>query len=698
MVAGGPGSAFGFMGADPNAASGPMKGIPGSAIPFDPSTAFKVDDAQDGSGSYAAQYAVQLANDPGYAAEEGSAEASGFNFLNKSGSLPIVGGSAAEARHHGDGTISGSDPGTPGGSGFSFLKPVDGALIPGAQAERGANPGGEAGDSAGGQGFSFVNSTAAADYTPEPEEDLGAKVAEEAGHRRQVLQQLLVQVKNHGEALGVLTGTVRGMLWDIQSSHKEAVRQIQQATQQTILGLQQREQDLLLQTNKAHAEKVMQLTNQAESLEAPLMQMRSGVGMWENAVCNSTHQDLLNMADEMQIQLEEMIKFEWDPNPKCDSILRFIPCPKGSLEVGQVETEEKKEPEPPPPPPAVIQETFVQQEADALGDSPPPLMAEPAASIKETVGGREEGELASDETETAPPVGALQRGESAFNLGGIGGGAFNLGGITGGADDRVPEAEPEADIDDLLSGGSVCAVGGSDSLLVMQPRGMEGGGLDLRAGGEGGGAMAVPPVAGAPASTDELMDLFDDIPQRHPTEIPKKGTAKAEKKEKEKKTKEKKSKDKKGRKSPPPGEPPAMMPAPPVGGGGGLGGHHFLRSTLSLKNPSAQFEHVWTSAQLSHKASGKLRSKMTEDGVNSLMSQNRLVTIAGGAVNGIVKGYYMGEIERLPGTGVNPAMVMLEVVMDPGALRLEATLKVSEPTTLPAFKEFMGGILEPLLT
>ena len=82
LVAGGPGSAFSFVhAADPNDAA------TNSEQSFDPTTAFKVDDAQDGSGSYAAQYAEQLANDPGYQVEpppEASGVASGFGFLNKS--------------------------------------------------------------------------------------------------------------------------------------------------------------------------------------------------------------------------------------------------------------------------------------------------------------------------------------------------------------------------------------------------------------------------------------------------------------------------------------------------------------------------------------------------------------------------------------------------------------------------------------
>ena len=375
------------------------------------------------------------------------------------------------------------------------------------------------------------------------------------------------------------------------------------------------------------------------------MQMRSGVGMWENAVCNSSHQDLLNMADEMQVQLQEMIKYEWDPNPACDAVLCFVPGE--GLEIGKVQVEQEKKPEPAPPP---APEPREQEPPQSPQDPTDPAATELVAAVEEGA------------SPPPPPLG--------------GGGAFNLAGIGGAssAPEPAPCVEAEPEIEDLLSGAVDAATVGADNLLML---GTVDGGDVLSSGPAGDSTVAAaPPVV---ASTDELMDLFDVA------DLPKKVAAKEKK---EKKSKEKKSKDKKGRRSPPPDE--AAKSPLPQGGPGGFA----LRQALSVKNAAAQFENIWTTAQLSHKASGRLNTKMTDASLNALMAQHMLVTIAGGAVNGIVKGYYMGEVDR-PGA---PAMVMLEVVMDPGALRLEATLKVSEPTTLPAFKEYMGRILEPLLS
>jgi len=115
-----------------------------------------------------------------------------------------------------------------------------------------------------------------------------------------------------------------------------------------------------------------------------------------------------------------------------------------------------------------------------------------------------------------------------------------------------------------------------------------------------------------------------------------------------------------------------------------------LRSTLSIKNAAGQFEALWTSSHLSGQISGKLKATIGERDLSALMNQSSLITIAGGSVNGIVKGYYMGEVSVESGSGT---AVMVEVVMDPGALVLEATLKTEEPTLLPMFKSHIAGVL-----
>ena len=147
----------------------------GQEAAFDPRTAFRVEETGDPSGGYAAQFAEQLAKDPGYPGHEGGhppgggeGGASGFGFINSAGAVAAETGQPESSGGEG-GQMSMSDPGSPVTSGFAFVnKSSD---------EEGTDPSSAQDGSAGGS-FSFVNTTAAVEYAPGPEEDLSAKVVQ----------------------------------------------------------------------------------------------------------------------------------------------------------------------------------------------------------------------------------------------------------------------------------------------------------------------------------------------------------------------------------------------------------------------------------------------------------------------------------------------------------------------------------------
>lgn len=598
--------------------------LPALSSPGHYSSLFVVEDGSDPSGSYAAQCAGQLALDPGYnpevapVADESDPPAgavSSFSFMNANDTAAMdissVQTEDQQAGSLGTGGFGTSDPGAPTSSGFSFLS---------APSDKPSTTPEEQSSAKGGGAFSFINAGSVEEIGPEPEEDLSAKIAEEAAHKRQSLAQELQAAKARGEQLTTVVTQLRGMLWDVEASHKECTRQIQQCTQQTILAMQQREQELLRQTNKVHAEKVAQLQKQSETLEQALMQVRSGCGIYEGAVHNSSNQELLGMADEMHASLHELAKLEFEAEPVVDAMLKFVP--DNGVNIGELVTQEPK--------PISVEEA-----------QPTPLSPDPDFN-----------------TAHENSLQAVQQ----------------------------VDHELVQDIPDLLDGSSNVLQVDDDLLTAStepttseEPPPFTSAILP---------ELATQDPVGVEASTDELLDLMDVsvLPQ-----AVKKGS------EGKKNKKDRTDKPKKGKKKHSvdegtastvhsSGAPPVVVDSPPPKNS------FQLRPTLSIKNAAGQFESLWTSAALSTKASGRLHKKMSDTDLGHLMQQHQLVTIAGGAVNGIVKGYFMGEVDSGPGS-----MVMLEVVIDPGALMLEATLKVQEPTLLPAFAEYMGNVLGPVL-
>jgi len=325
-------------------------------------------------------------------------------------------------------------------------------------------------------------------FQQEPEEDLTAKIAAEAAERRQELQVLVVKVNDQGEQLTRVTTQLRSMLWEIEAAHKDCVRQIQTQTQSTILELQQREQELLLQVNKAHAEKVAQLTPQAESLETTLMQVRSGGALYAGPIFNANDLELMNMADEVGVALKEMAEYEWSREPVCDGVLSFTP--EGGLTIGTVVTEAPKVEAPPP-----------QEEAPG----PSGMDAEGTGATTEPV----VEEAAPVELDVTEAVDGDAPVASAFKLPGVFGGSSTP--PSSEAQEPVEPPLKSDDIEDLLTGSSELAMGGACDDLLMPSSDPP---LDAPSGGSAFGLSGVGGGAPAPASTDDLMDLFDvsDLP------------------------------------------------------------------------------------------------------------------------------------------------------------------------------------------
>jgi len=107
-----------------------------------------------------------------------------------------------------------------------------------------------------------------------------------------------------------------------------------------------------------------------------------------------------------------------------------------------------------------------------------------------------------------------------------------------------------------------------------------------------------------------------------------------------------------------------------------------LLETLTIKDAVRQFEPLWTSAMLSKKLTGKLKQKLNEADLCQLLSANRMTTIASGTVNGIVKCYFMGESNK-------NSIAMVEVMMDPGAMMIDATLKIEDHRQLQHFFNYL---------